>query len=162
MRGARGVGPALAVALAALAADQLTKAWARAEVAPGESIELLAGVQLVRVRNEGIAFGLLDGVGTPLIALTALVFAGLLAFFLLSGDRDRLWLPVGLLAGGAAGNLVDRIVDGAVTDFIDLPAWPAFNLADVEITAGILLLLLIYLRDSGPDRERPRDGEGRE
>jgi signal peptidase II len=154
----RGVVPALVVASIALAADQLTKAWARSAIEPGEKVELLLGVELVRVRNEGIAFGLLDGVGAPLIVLAALVFAGLLAFFLLSADRRGLWLPVGLLAGGAAGNLIDRLRDGAVTDFVDPPAWPAFNLADVEITLGVALLLLLYLRGEAASPERGTEG----
>jgi signal peptidase II len=155
VRSGRSVGAALAVAVLALASDQLTKIWARSAIEPGESIDLLAGVQLVRIRNEGIAFGLLDGIGAPLILLAAAVFAGLLVFFLLAGERDRLWLPVGLLAGGAAGNLLDRLLDGGVTDFVDPPAWPAFNLADVQITVGVVLLLLLYLRPE-PD---PGSGE---
>ena len=66
-----------------------------------------------------------------------------------------LWLGVGLLAGGAIGNLVDRIRDGAVTDFIDPPLWPAFNLADVAITAGVVVIALTALRDRR--RSRPRE-----
>ena len=59
-----------------------------------------------------------------------------------------MWVAIGLLAGGAVGNLADRVRAGAVTDFIDLPPWPPFNLADVAITAGVLLLVLIYLREA--------------
>ena len=58
-----------------------------------------------------------------------------------------MWVAAGLLAGGAIGNLADRIRADAVTDFVDLPPWPPFNLADVAITAGVLLLVFLYLRD---------------
>ena len=66
--------------------------------------------------------------------------------------RPGMWLATGLLAGGAIGNLTDRVRADAVTDFVDLPPWPPFNLADVAITAGVLLLVFLYLRDS--ERER--------
>jgi signal peptidase II len=66
-----------------------------------------------------------------------------------------MWVATGLLAGGAIGNLVDRIRADAVTDFIDLPSWPAFNLADAAITVGVIVLILIYLREA--ERE-PRRG----
>jgi signal peptidase II len=154
----RGLGPALVVAAAVLAADQLSKALARAAIDPGERVDLPAGIELVRVSNEGIAFGMLDGIGAPLIAIAALLFTGLLAYFLVADGQRGLWLPVGLLAGGAVGNLLDRVRDGAVTDFLDLPAWPAFNLADVAITAGVVLLLLTYLRGGGERHSDPDPG----
>ena len=80
-----------------------------------------------------------------MLVIAALAFAALLAIFLLSAERPGLWLPIGLLAGGALGNLIDRIREGFVTDFIDPPRWPAFNVADVEITLGVVLLVGIYL-----------------
>lgn len=143
----QAVGRAAVVALVALALDQLSKAVVRAEISPGERIDLFAGIGLVRVRNEGIAFGLFDGAGVAVLVLVAGAFTLLLAHFLISSERSGLWLPVGLLAGGALGNLVDRIAHGAVTDFIDPPNWPAFNVADIEITLGVALLLLLLLRD---------------
>lgn len=156
MRGsANALGRAGLVALAVLLLDQLTKVLVRAEIAPGEQIELLAGVQLVRVGNEGIAFGLLDDAGAAVVLLAAGGFVVLLGYFAATTEREGLWLPVGLLAGGALGNLIDRVNEGAVTDFIDPPSWPAFNFADVAITAGVALLLLVYLRD-------PADGEASE
>ncbi len=63
-----------------------------------------------------------------------------------------IWVPTGLLAGGAIGNVVDRVRDGAVTDFLKLPSWPAFNVADVAITLGVLALLFVVERDA---RRRP-------
>jgi signal peptidase II len=64
------------------------------------------------------------------------------------------WLPTGLLLGGAAGNLIDRVRDGAVTDFIKLPHWPAFNVADIAITVGVLALL--YVLEGPPRRAEQR------
>jgi signal peptidase II len=69
-----------------------------------------------------------------------------------------LWLGVGLLAGGALGNLVDRLSDGGVTDFIDPPLWPAFNVADIAITAGVVVIALTALRappEPKPESESP-------
>jgi signal peptidase II len=85
-------------------------------------------------------------VGFAVVTLVVLV-----AFVLRHSARPLVWLPVGLLLGGAAGNLIDRAREGAVTDFIDLPLWPAFNVADVAITFGVLLLLWVL---EGPSRRR--------
>lgn len=158
MRGP-GLGRAALVALAVVALDQATKAIVRAEIAPGEAIDLVAGIDLVRVSNDGIAFGLLDGAGSAVLVIAALAFAVLLGVFLAGAERRGLWLPIGLLAGGAVGNLIDRVRDGAVTDFIDPPKWPAFNFADVSITIGVLLLIGIYVvGEEEADGEEGRSG----
>jgi signal peptidase II len=149
--GGHGSLAALAVALVALALDQISKAVVRAEIARGERIELVAGVDLVRVGNEGIAFGLLDGAGAVVLVLAAASFLVLLAYFAATSHLPGVWLPIGLLAGGALGNLIDRVTAGEVTDFIDPPRWPAFNVADVEITVGVILLGFLYLRGAGDD-----------
>lgn len=148
------------VGILALGLDQLTKAFVRAEVEPGEPVDLILGLKLKLVSNEGIAFGLLDDLGGAVIALGAVGFLILLAYFLASGDRTRLWLPVGLLAGGALGNLVDRVREGFVTDFIDLPWWPTFNVADIEITLGVALIILVYLRELDPGADEPDPAGG--
>ena len=103
---------------------------------------MVPGVDLVHVRNRGIAFGLLDGRSVVLTVLTAAALALLVVYFALHSTRPVLWLATGLLLGGALGNLVDRVRDDAVTDFIDLPLWPAFNLADAAITIGVVVLLI--------------------
>ncbi len=154
-----GYGRAAAVALVALALDQLTKALVRGGIEPGERVDFLPGVDLVRVANRGIAFGLLDDAGSLVLVLAAVAFAGLLGVFLAASDRRGLWLPIGLLAGGAVGNLIDRIHEGAVTDFVDIGPWPAFNLADVEITLGVAILVWIYA--FGAEQE-PETAEGAE
>jgi signal peptidase II len=135
-------GRAGLVVAAVVALDQLTKAIVVDELARGERRDLPLGFELVHVRNSGIAFGLFDGGGTLLTLVTLGALALLLAYFALHAGRPLLWLPTGLLLGGAVGNLIDRAREGAVTDFIDPPLWPAFNLADLAITAGVLTLLL--------------------
>lgn len=141
------------VAAGTLAADQATKALVRATVERGGEEELVLGIRLVNSRNSGIAFGLFAGGGVLLIAFALAALTVLLVFFARHRDRPLVWLPTGLLLGGAAGNLVDRAVEGAVTDFIDLPAWPAFNLADTAITVGVLTLLYVL---EGPPRHGRR------
>lgn len=154
--GARTTLRALAIASVVVAADQATKAFARGAVARGESDPILPGVELVNVRNRGVAFGFLsDDGGTVVAIVTAIALLALIAFFVFNRARPLVWLPVGLLLGGAVGNLIDRVREGAVTDFVDIPLWPAFNLADVSITFGVLALLYVL---EGPSRDDGDDG----
>jgi signal peptidase II len=134
------------VAAATVAADQATKALVRSTIERGESVGLVLGIDLVNVRNRGIAFGLFSDGGALLVVFAIVALAALVVFFVRHRGRPLVWLPTGLLIGGAAGNLLDRAREGAVTDFIDLPAWPAFNLADVAITFGVLTLLYVLER----------------
>jgi len=159
VRDGTGLGRAAIVAAVCVALDQISKGIVRGEVIPGERIDLFAGIEIVHVSNSGIAFGLLADAGSIVLVIAAIAFAGLLGLFLVSAERPGLWLPIGLLAGGAVGNMIDRVRDGAVTDFIDPPSWPAFNVADVEITTGVVILVSIYLLGAGaaePGR-RPAD-----
>jgi signal peptidase II len=144
------------VALVALALDQVSKAIVRNEIQPGESIDFIFGIDLVRVSNEGIAFGMLDDAGTIVLVIAAVAFAVLLGLFLVSAERPGLWLPIGLLA---VGNLIDRIREGAVTDFIDPPSWPAFNVADIEITLGVIILVALFLFGEEPETEPKQPAE---
>ncbi len=146
-------GRAAAVALVTVAADQAIKALVRTTIERGEEVELLLGIELVNVRNRGIAFGLFAGGGALLVIFALVALAALLVFFARHRDRPLVWLPTGLLIGGALGNLIDRTLEGAVTDFVDLPLWPAFNLADVAITFGVLTLLYVL---EGPPRHGRR------
>lgn len=142
-------GRAAATLAAVLAVDQLSKALIRRSLAEGESDGILPGLELVHVRNPGVAFGI--GSGGPLVvAATILAIVLLLAFFARNPRRRLAWLPTGLLAGGALGNLLDRLHDGAVTDFLKVPLWPAFNVSDIAITVGVLALLWVL---EGPRRE---------
>jgi signal peptidase II len=132
------------VAGAVLAADQLTKHLVRDAIERGEERRFLPGVDLVNTRNQGVAFGFTPGSEVAVTILIGLALAALLLYFARHADRPLVWLPTGLLVGGALGNIVDRIRQGSVTDFIKLPlGWPPFNLADAAITVGIVLLFLI-------------------
>jgi signal peptidase II len=125
-----------------LAADQVTKALVRGDIEQGERREVLFFLDLVHVRNDGIAFGALGGGQALVVVAVAVALAGLLAFFALNARRPLIWLPTGLLLGGAVGNIIDRVRDGAVTDFLKVPHWPAFNVADIAITLGVVALVL--------------------
>jgi signal peptidase II len=146
--------PALAACGVVVAIDQGTKAIARSAVDPGDRSEFLPFLAFENVRNKGVAFGLGGDISAVIIGVTIAVLLGLLVFLASRGRGGWLvWVPAALLIGGALGNLADRVRDGAVTDFIDLPLWPTFNLADVAIVAGVLLLLLDVER-SGSERQR--------
>lgn len=137
------------VALAALALDQLAKHAVRAGIVPGEEHRLFPGVELVDTRNHGVAFGFLPGDHLAVTIVIGLALVALLAYFARHVRRPLIWLPTGMLVGGALGNIVDRFRDGSVTDFIKLPlGWPPFNLADASITLGVLLLVLVIERPS--------------
>ena len=144
---------ALGVTAGVVGVDQGTKALIRAGIERGERDPVFPGVALVNVRNDGVAFGLFGDGGSLLIVFALAAAAALLVFFALTARRPWAWLPVGLLLGGAAGNLIDRAREGAVTDFIDLPLWPSFNVADIAITAGVVALFFVL---EGP-RDGPRD-----
>ena len=134
---------AVLVAAVVIALDQLTKHTVATGIAPGEEKKFLPLVHLVHVRNTGVAFSIFSGGGTLVLVFTLLALAMLVGYFARHPERPWLWVPTGMLVGGAIGNLIDRIANGAVTDFIKLPHWPAFNVADMSITFGVLALLWV-------------------
>jgi signal peptidase II len=133
-----------------LAADQLAKRLVIADVAKGDSNGVFPGIDIVRVTNKGVAFGAFSGKPVVMVIVAA-ALVGLVVWFALHAGRPLVWLPTGLLLGGALGNIIDRVRDGAVTDFIKLPLWPAFNLADVAITVGVFALLIVLEQRDAPD-----------
>jgi signal peptidase II len=139
-------GKALAVAAGVVALDQLTKALVRSGIDKGDENPVLPAIKLVHVENKGVAFGFLSDGGAILVVLVALAALALIIWFALHADRPLAWLPTGLLLGGAIGNVIDRLAHGGVTDFVKLPAWPAFNVADMAITFGVLILVLVLER----------------
>ena len=136
---------ALACASLVMAFDQITKQIAVAAIDPGHPKQIIFGIDLTNVRNNGVAFGLLGGGGDLVVVITIATIALLLAYFVLHASRPGLWLVVGLVVGGALGNLADRVRIGGAIDFIDAPLWPAFNFADVAIVAGVAWLALMLL-----------------
>jgi signal peptidase II len=146
----------LAAVAAVIALDQLTKQVAIATVDRGDSVNVFLGLDIANTRNSGVAFGALQDSGTIVGVLIACALLALVAYFALNAATPWLWLPAGLLLGGAIGNLLDRAREGAVIDFIDPIAWPAFNLADVCIVAGVLALL--YVVEVRPGETRPEAG----
>lgn len=123
--------------------DQLTKHTLAAGIRPGQQKKFLPAIELVHVRNTGVAFGIFSGGGAVVLVFTIVALVVLLGYLVLRPERRLLWLPIGMLVGGALGNLIDRLVHGSVIDFIKLPAWPAFNVADMSITFGVLVLVWV-------------------
>jgi signal peptidase II len=136
--------------------DRVTKAWAVSELATVHTRPLLGEwLRLTYVRNTGVAFGLGAGQGLPFAAITFAALA--LVLVLALQERNRTWLrstALGLVVGGAAGNLLDRVRWGSVVDFIDFGyrrnMFPVFNAADSAITVGVILfaLTLVFGRDA--------------
>lgn len=140
----------LLVAAVIVAADQLTK-WIirsnldRGEVWPSDSWL----VKIVHITNSGAAFGILQGAG-PLLAVTSIVGMTLIFIYLFNPGfaHPLMRLGLALMLGGALGNLIDRLTEGRVVDFIKFPNWPAFNVADSAITIGVLCLIWATLRET--------------
>jgi signal peptidase II len=127
-----------------IALDQWSKHAIEHSIVPGEEHSFLPGVQLVDTRNHGVAFGFLPGNHVAVTVLIALALLALLVYFAKHASQQLIWLPTGMIAGGALGNVLDRVRHGSVTDFIKLPlGWPPFNLADSSITLGIVILFLV-------------------
>ncbi len=137
--------------VAIVVVDQIAKALVRHDIPQGEANSVFPGVQFVHIRNEGVAFGAFSGKPVVMV-IVLLALGGLVLWFGTHSRRPLVWLPTGLLLGGALGNILDRVRDGAVTDFVKLPHWPAFNVADMAITCGVLALLyVIEGRDEADD-----------
>jgi signal peptidase II len=164
-----GAGPShwlalVAIALAAVAADQLTKHIVAGELALDDGVHVLGPLWIRHVQNSGIAFGLFAQSTAIVIVLTAIAIVWMVGYFARSGARHPV-LPValGLVIGGSLSNLVDRVRLGYVTDFVDLRWWPAFNLADSFIVIGVIVLLAaLVLAEREPRRPtRFRDAPSR-
>lgn len=157
----------LTAALLVTAADQATKFWIVREFRLHESRPVIAGwFDLVHVRNTGVAFSLLSSLDPRwfnpiLIVATALAAVAVLAYIYYLPQRGPAPFGLGLILGGAIGNLFDRARLGYVVDFLDVYwrdyHWPAFNVADIGITAGVFLLILdLILSKEEEGAPRPR------
>jgi signal peptidase II len=157
----------LALVPAVVIPDQLTKAWIVARLQPREGIEVLGDyVRLVHSQNTGGLFGFFRD-QAPIFAVMSIVVVGLIAWYHARGGRSPyLSLTLGLLTGGAIGNLLDRLRLGHVVDFVDVGIgdlrWYTFNVADMAISASLILLLLLALRPSlaNPTGADGQDGDG--
>ena len=162
--GAKGRWPGLlplVIALSVLAADQLSKLGIRANLAVGESIPEDSFFSFHHVQNTGAAFGIFQGYTLPLIIIAfigiALIVYALFfsRFSFLESTESR--LAFSLVLGGTAGNLVDRIARGMVTDFIEIGPWPEFNIADSAVVIGTILFAYAVIRQT--IREQDKDGQ---
>ncbi|MBI5699389.1 signal peptidase II [Candidatus Saganbacteria bacterium] len=127
-------------ALAVFALDQITKYLVHLRLTPNQSWWLFTYVQ-----NRGAAFGLFQGKRFFFVVAGALVIALIFYFHSKFKSSDLLQLPLGLMLGGSAGNLIDRLARRYVVDFIDFRFWPVFNVADTGLNIGVGLLILIFL-----------------
>jgi signal peptidase II len=135
----------IVVCLAGVAADQVTKEIIRSELALGEIVDLAGPFALHHVRNTGIAFGLFPGAASPVTILTGIAILWIVLYFARAGARHAV-LPIalGLLLAGSVSNFADRVRQGYVTDYLDPAYWPAFNLGDVFITVGVIVLIVTF------------------
>jgi len=146
------------IALLVVAADQLSKVWIRSNLLVGQSLFEAGFFRIIHVNNTGAAFGLFQG-QSFLLTIVALVGITVLLVYVLVIYRkfplldNRLGRStLGLILGGAVGNLVDRLRFGYVTDFISVGLWPAFNIADSAITVGVILFAYSFLRSARAEK----------
>lgn len=136
-------------------ADQLTKAWIRANLAYGQVWFDWGFLRVVHAQNTGVSFGLMQGHVIFVIIIVFLEMAVILAivYFLRSRlsflDSMLMHVGLGLVMGGAIGNQIDRIAMGHVTDFIDFKVWPAFNVADSGAVIGTIIIAYCIIFKSG-------------
>src|SRR3954453_15871184 len=136
------------VAAGVVALDQATKAVVRATVDQGDREAVFPGVEIVHTRNSGVAFGALAGGGAIVTVVIVVALVALLAYFATHVRRPLVWLPTGMLLGGAIGNVIDRARrgarGGAAARFMQRPpGFPPFNVADMSITFGVVVLLFV-------------------
>jgi signal peptidase II len=137
--------------------DQLVKALVRGSLEVGERHDVLGdALRVVHVENDGVAFGRLSGSPALVALIVAVALIALVVYVGTHLDVPGIWLPTGMLLGGAIGNVLDRVARGSVTDYIKATHWPAFNAADVSITLGVVALLVVVERDARR-RERAAD-----
>ena len=152
----------LLVAFVAIGVDQATKWWVLLNVMnPPRVIDVTPFFNLVLVWNRGISFGMFSNdsmAGVWILAILALIIVGFLINWLRKAESKRAAIALGLIIGGAVGNVIDRAVHSAVLDFLDFYAgsfrWPAFNAADSFITVGAIILIVDSLFSRGPNQSK--------
>ncbi|MDY6794257.1 MAG: signal peptidase II [Actinomycetota bacterium] len=138
-----------ATALITLVMDQLSKAIVRIHLPLGETVSL-GFLEFRQVRNPGTAFGLITSKAWPLFVVSiVLFFVLILVLWKWGGPGSRVFqMGLGLIIGGALGNIIDRLTLGEVVDFIDVGFWPVFNIADIAIVAGVGIVLVIVAKQT--------------
>lgn len=159
MRTRRHLLVVVLLAAAVVVLDQATKSVVTARIDPGEAVDVLGPLRFTLTYNDGVAFGFAGGSGALVIVLAVVALVALGAFIATAPARMPTAAAGGLILGGAAGNLIDRVRLGHVTDFILLPSWPAFNLADCAITVGVILLAWSLLTDGSTSRDDAAPGQ---
>lgn len=150
--------PLLAIASLVLVADQITKYLVRIFLDPNQSVTVVKGIfYLTHVRNTGAAFGMFSHRQPIFVAATILAIILIVVYHIKVKETDFLFnLALGLELGGAVGNLIDRVTLGWVTDFFHVPNFPVFNIADSAIVMGVVLLILVMLRDILRERKESK------
>ena len=147
-----------ALALVVLVLDLVSKNWAEDALMDVESRPLLGDLlQLRLIYNSGAAWGMGEGI-TPIITCVQILICVAAILFVVRGVRSRVWVvALGLIIGGALGNIHDRLLRepapfrGEVVDFLQLPHWPIFNIADIGVTTGAILIVLLGVLGTAPD-----------
>ncbi len=139
----------LSVSSLVVMVDRLTKYILFRNLSEGESIRVVPGIfHITLVLNSGAAFGLFKGRSVFFTVSTVIVIAFICFYIIRGGCKDLLMLTaLGLILGGAAGNLIDRVLFGYIIDFLDFRIWPVFNIADASITIGAVILAVRLLFD---------------
>lgn len=135
-----------------LGLDQFIKYLVKTSMQPYQSIPLLEPVlSLTYVHNQGAAFGVLQGQNLLFVVSAFLVLAVVVMYNHTASPKPGLSMALGMVAGGAGGNLIDRLFSGGVVDYLDLHIWPVFNLADMAIVAGcfVIVLQILFLEQAG-------------
>jgi len=143
--------------------DQLVKFWVVSSLAPGESFRLIGGIDIIHVKNSGAAFGLFSRSGWAIFIIDLVVVIIAVAWLFWSRTAREMgiivFVGIGLMVGGALGNMIDRVFRGTVVDFVDFHWWPVFNVADLAIVAGVIIVVIAVLMSmrSGTDGEAERE-----
>ena len=142
----------LLLAAAVVTLDQFAKWFIRVELERGDTWDVAPFFRIVHITNNGAAFGILQDAGPLLVVTSVMGMVAIFVFLFNPGFAHPLMRAgLALMLGGAIGNLIDRVANGKVVDFLKVPHWPAFNLADSAITIGVLLLLWAMLQE--PEHE---------
>lgn len=133
----------IGIFLGTVGLDQLIKYWVRQSLPLNDSIPVIEPfLYWSHVRNEGAAFGFFQGMNWILVVCAVVVVCGALAYIFAHRPQTPIVAALALIAGGATGNLIDRLLFGGVIDYIDFKVWPVFNIADIAIVTGSLLVML--------------------